>query len=133
MNWCVPIFTAVDARLFHSQLYMLETSQLEVYKCVRKLKLISTTGDRSTNATPTLIFNPSSSASEVDSEAEKQCPQIRENADTWYSSLDTLRQVLLKYKIPHIPAMLELFTAFDGYLGAAAHDPTVQIELAKIK
>lgn len=44
-----------------------------------------------------------------------------------------LRLVLLKYKISHIPSMLELITSLVGWLGAAAHNPTLQAELAKTK
>lgn len=44
-----------------------------------------------------------------------------------------VRPVLLKYKITHIPSMLEFVTALSRLLGAAAHKLTVQSELEKTK
>lgn len=94
-----------------------------------------TADDADTNNNPAPLHDPGSPTPEADVEAEDQRLQKLANTeDIWYSSsYAVVRPILLKYKIPHIPAMSEFTTALNCWLGAAAHDPSMQKELANTK
>lgn len=51
-----------------------------------------------------------------------------------YNFFDAVvRLVLLKYKILNIPSMSYFIMAFDSWLGASAHEPSLKKELSKTK